>query len=114
MTPTGRRTFAKSLGLLGLFAIGVEGYKQASEKLVFKGDELATDDVVKQLNYSGHYLSFKATYGEIDTSPVDPISVTFRNGTRYIPGTEKNVSVDLKPGPDGKLYVKERDIWRKV
>jgi hypothetical protein len=22
--------------------------------------------------------------------------------------------VALKPGPDGKLYVKEGDIWRKV
>lgn len=113
MTPTGRRTFAKSLGLLGLFAIGIEGYKQASQKLVFKSDELAADDVVKQLNF-GNYLSFQATYGEIDTTPVNPNSISAFNVQKYIPGTEKNVSVYLKPGPDGKLYVKEGDIWRKV
>ena len=28
--------------------------------------------------------------------------------------TEKNVKVNIVPGPDGKLYVKENDTWRKI
>jgi len=110
MTTTGRRSFAKSLGLLGLFAVGVEGYKQVSERIVYKDDKIASEELAKKLDHGGH-LSFRAEYGEIDTTHQDsPIS--FR--PEYIPGTKKEVSVALKPGPDGKLYVKEGDIWRKV
>ena len=110
MTPTGRRTFAKSLGLLGLFAVGVEGYKQASERIVYKDDTVASDEIAKKLDSNGH-LSFTAKYGEVDTTPSQS-SIGY--GPKYIPGTEKEITVALKPGPDGKLYVKEGDIWRKV
>lgn len=32
----------------------------------------------------------------------------------FAPSYKKQVSVALKPGPDGNLYVKENDKWRKV
>ena len=35
-------------------------------------------------------------------------------GPNYKPGTEVKVDVKIVPGPDGKLYVKENDTWRKI
>ena len=115
MNPIGRRNFAKSLGLVGLLAVGVEGYKQAKERIVYKQDELPTAELEKQLN-ENPVLQLQATYGE----KLPPQQSSFGNhyfigvGPNYKPGTEKRVSVNMVPGPDGKLYVKENDIWRKV
>lgn len=113
MEPTARRNFAKSLGLLGLFAVGVEGYKQvsASERIVYKDDKIASEELAKKLD-DGYHLSFTAKYGEIDDNAYSRYALY--TGSKYKAGTEKEVTILLKPGPDGKLYVKEGDIWRKV
>ena len=115
MNPIGRRNFAKSLGLVGLLAVGVEGYKQAKEKIVYKQDELPTAELEKQLEQKP-VLQLQAIYGE-EMPPqqyygTNMYVVGF--GPNYKPGTEKRVTVNMAPGPDGKLYVKENDIWRKV
>ena len=115
MNPIGRRNFAKSLGLVGLLAVGVEGYKQAKERIVYKQDELPTAELEKQLEQKP-VLQLQAIYGE----ELPPQQSSYENyyfigmGPRYKPGTEKHVKVNMAPGPDGKLYVKENDIWRKV
>ena len=116
MNPVGRRNFAKSLGLVGLLAVGVEGYKQAKERIVYKQDELPTAELEKQLE-GKPVLQLQATYGE-QMPPAHLYGTNnvyvFNVGPNYKPGTEKNVQVKIVPGPDGKLYVKENDIWRKV
>jgi hypothetical protein len=116
MNPIGRRNFAKSLGLAGLLAVGVEGYKQAKERIVYKQDEIPTKELEEQLN-TKPVLQISATYGE----ELPPAKLYGTNsmyivgyGPTYKPGTEKHVSVNIAPGPDGKLYVKENDIWRKM
>jgi len=61
-------------------------------------------------------LQIQATYGE----ELPPQQSSYGNyflvgtGPNYKPGTEKNVRVNIVPGPDGKLYVKENDTWRKI
>lgn len=35
-------------------------------------------------------------------------------GKRFVPGTEKQVSVSMVPGPDGELYIKVNGQWKKV
>lgn len=115
MNPVGRRSFAKSLGLVGLFAVGVESYKQAKEKIVYKQDELPTAELEKQLEKKP-VLQLNATYGE-EMPPQQYYGTNMYVigiGPKYKPGTEKHVSVNIAPGPDGKLYVKENDIWRKM
>ena len=116
MNSVGRRNFAKSLGLVGLLAVGVEGYKQAKERIVYKQDELPTAELEKQLE-TKPVLQLAATYGE-EVPPAKLYGTNsvyvFNIGPTYKPGTEKRVSVNMVPGPDGKLYVKENDIWRKV
>jgi hypothetical protein len=115
MNPTSRRSFAKSLGLVGLLAVGVEGYKQVKEKIVYKQDELPTAELEKQLEKKP-VLQLNATYGE-EMPPQQYLGTNMYVigiGPRYKPGTEKHVTVNIAPGPDGKLYVKENDIWRKV
>jgi hypothetical protein len=110
-----RRAFAKSLGLLGLVAAGVEGYKEVKERIVYKQDEVPTEELQKQLEKKP-VLQISATYGE----ELPPVQSYYGNmvftgfGPKYKPGTEKQVSVNIVPGPDGKLYVKENDSWRKM
>ncbi len=110
-----RRNFLKGLGLSGLFLAGVEGYRQAKEKIVYKQDELPTKELEAQLN-TKPVLQLSATYGE-------ELPPQKYYGTNYIitgldpnykPGTEVKVDVQIVPGPDGKLYVKENDTWRKI
>lgn len=111
-----RRSFAKSLGLIGLLTIGIEGYKESKERIVYKQDELPTKELEEQLN-TKPVLQLTATYGEEMPAAAyyGTNNYTFVGlGPNYKPGTEKRVDVKIVPGPDGKLYVKENDIWRKV
>lgn len=116
MNPVGRRNFAKSLGLVGLLAVGVEGYRQVKERIVYKQDELPTAELEKQLE-GKPVLQLQATYGE-EIPPAKLYGTNsmyiFSTGPNYKPGTENRVSVNIVPGPDGKLYVKENDSWRKI
>ncbi len=113
MEPTKRRGFIKTLGLAGLVAVGVKGYQEAT-KIVYRADEFPSEELEKQLEKKP-VLQLQATYG----TPKPP--QYFSNqyvitgfGEEYVEGTEKKVSVQIVPGPDGKLYVKENDIWRKM
>lgn len=116
MNPTSRRSFAKSLGLVGLLAVGVEGYKQVKERIVYKQDELPTAELEKQLE-GKPVLQLNATYGE-EIPPAQFYGTNayyiLSTGPNYKPGTENRVTVNIVPGPDGKLYVKENDSWRKI
>jgi hypothetical protein len=112
MSLVGRRSFAKSLGLVGLVAVGVSGYKEAKERIVYKQDELPTKELEAQLEKKP-VLQLNVTYGEELPPPTNGIFFVGL-GPNYKPGTEKQVRVNLVPGPDGKLYVKENDIWRKI
>lgn len=121
MNSTSRRNFAKSLGLVGLLGVGIQGYQTAKERIVYKQDELPTKELEEQLNKKP-VLQLTATYGE-EMPPVQYYGTNYTNyvitgigpiGPTYKPGTEKHVSVNIVPGPDGKLYVKENDTWRKM
>jgi len=114
MEPVGRRSFTRSLGLLGLVAVGVEGYKEAT-KIVYRGDEFPTEDLEKQLEKKP-VLQLMATYGTPKPKPAYSMNQYMITGwgEDYVEGTKKEVSVQIVPGPDGKLYVKENDTWRKI
>lgn len=115
MNDNNRRNFVKGLGLSGLFLAGVAGYKEAKERIVYKQDELPTKELEEQLN-TKPVLQLSATYGE-ELPPqkyYGTNTYVIGYGPQYKPGTEKNVSVKIVPGPDGKLYVKENDTWRKI
>jgi len=115
MEPTSRRSFAKGLGLLGLLSVGVAGYKEATSvpTVVYKQDELPTKELEAQLSSPGvAKISMQAVYGT--PKPHNPYSINFYGMNNFVEGTRKEVWVDLVPGPDGKLYVKENDIWRKI
>lgn len=109
-----RRNFLKGLGLSGLFLAGVAGYKEAKERIVYKQDELPTKELEEQLN-TKPVLQLTATYGEeMPPTKLYGNMYVIGFGPNYKPGTEKQVSVNIVPGPDGKLYVKENDKWRKI
>jgi hypothetical protein len=111
MEPTKRRAFVKTLGLAGLVAVGVKGYQEAT-KIVYRADEFPSEDLEKQLEKKP-VLQLQATYG----TPKPRNSNSFYvigYGEDYVEGTRKDISVQIVPGPDGKLYVKENDTWRKV
>lgn len=114
MEPVGRRSFAKTLGLIGLVATGVEAYKETT-KIVYRGDEFPTEDLEKQLE-NKPVLKLMATYGTPKPKPAYSMNQYYIPswGGDYVEGTQKEVSVQIVPGPDGKLYVKENDTWRKI
>jgi hypothetical protein len=113
MNPTGRRNFAKTLGLFGLLSVGVKGYQEVTERIVYKQDELPTKELEAILEKKP-MLQLHAVYG----TPKPVSSWSQYNivgwGDEYVEGTEKKVIVTMVPGPDGKLYVKENDAWRKI
>jgi hypothetical protein len=115
MSDSVRRNFLKGLGISGLFLAGAEGYREVKERIVYKQDELPTKELEALLEKKP-VLQLTATYGE----EMPPQQSSYGNyffigtGPNYKPGTEKRVSVNIVPGPDGKLYVKENDIWRKM
>ena len=117
MNPVGRRSFAKTLGLVGLLSIGVKGYQEVTERIVYKEDEIPTKELEAQLE-GKPVLQLMATYGEEIPAPKYTFGgspyYTFYTGPTYKEGTKKEVSVRMVPGPDGKLYVKENDTWRKI
>jgi hypothetical protein len=118
MESSTRRNFAKTLGLVGLVAVGVKGYQEAT-KIIYKQDELPTKELEAFLEKKP-VLQLQATYGEEISNYTDyttPNGQSYRimgMGTKYKEGTEVNVKVNIVPGPDGKLYVKENDTWRKI
>ena len=97
-----RRSLIKGLGLSGLFLAGVEGYKQAKERIVYKQDELPTKELEEQLEKKP-VLQLSATYGEEVPNYTDYITPqgNYRilgMGKKYKEGTEKQVSVQIVPG----------------
>jgi hypothetical protein len=116
MNPVGRRSFAKGLGLIGLIGVGVAGYKEAKERLMPAPDELASKELSDKLDEQP-VLSLQATYGEKIPPPAFSSYGQFIVSgivPNYKPGTEIRVQAKMQVGPDGKLYVKENDIWRKI
>ena len=112
---TSRRNLIKGLGLTGLFLAGVAGYKEAKERIVYKQDEVPTKELEALLEKKP-VLQLQATYGE-ELPPQTYFGTNYyviSNSPQYKPGTEKHVKVNIVPGPDGKLYVKENDTWRKM
>ena len=116
MNPVARRSFMKGLGILGLVGAGVAGYKEAKEQLMPAPDQLASKEVVAVLEDQIATIALNATYGEKLPPPISSYGEIFYVGfgPKYKPGTEKQVQAKMQVGPDGKLYVKENDIWRKI
>ena len=117
-----RRSLIKGLGISGLFLAGVEGYKEAKERIIYKQDELPTKELEEQLEKKP-VLQLSVTYGTPKPKPTIPwydINQQYYFvgsngfGDEYVEGTRKDVKVNIVPGPDGKLYVKENDTWRKL
>jgi len=115
MNPVGRRSFAKGLGFIGLIGVGVAGYKEAKERLMPAPDELASKELSDKLDEQP-LLQLQATYGEKMPPPPPPAGqfMFIGTGPNYKPGTEIHVQAKMQVGPDGKLYVKENNIWRKI
>ena len=116
MDPTSRRSFAKTLGLLGLLSVGAKAYAEVKERIVYKEDELPTKELEKQLE-GKPMLQLMATYGTPKPKPAYSMNGYYMVsgfGDEYVEGTRKDVKVNIVPGPDGKLYVKENDTWRKI
>ena len=114
MDKTSRRSFAKTLGLAGLVVTGVAAYKEVKERIVYKQDEIPTKELEAQLEKKP-VLQLSVTYGTPKPPTYVPGQYHFVGvGEDYVEGTRKDVKVNIVPGPDGKLYVKENDIWRKI
>lgn len=138
---SGRRSFLKGFGLIGAVVAGATTpvVVQSKTKVVPAPLPGIDKDVVKVLTEQAPAtLTLQATYGEVAPPPPPPTfssPFTFtNNGTEYsrlvmnggggislgltqkqfVPGTENKQAVSLVPGPDGNLYIKVGDTWKRV
>ena len=96
-----RRGFLKNLGVFGgLAGAAYIGYREATEE---KPDK----EVIDKLGAGSSHLSITSGY---DPDPVK----TYGNYTLGLPTFKTYKTAVLQVGYDGKLYVKENDVWRKV
>jgi hypothetical protein len=108
---TTRRSFFKYLGM----GTGVAAGGAAAVVTMLPKDK---PKHIEQLD-GGANLQLRATYGErlaLGTgTPTNKLNVfSFNQGPEFVPGTEKQIDVTFKPGPDGELYLKVNGKWRKV
>lgn len=111
-----RRNFFKYLGLAG----GVAAGGAAAVAATLPKDKPEHLDQMDE----GSNLTIQHTYGEkLRLSSDGPLGLGttttsnrlyFDHQPQYVPGTQKQVSVGMKPGPDGELYLKVNGKWRKV
>ena len=127
---TSRRDFfrggAKGAGLLGAFVAGfaapivIEKTKEIHVKTL---DPLPAPTVdpqvvekIKEFTPSG-VLELHRTYGEVAPPEPNPSPYMFTStlgGPKFVPGTENNVRLGMMVGPDGELYVRVKDDWKRV
>ena len=127
---TSRRDFfrggAKGAGLLGAFVAGIAApivIEKTKEIHVKTLDPLPAPTVdpqvvekIKEFTPSG-VLELHRTYGEVAPPEPNPSPYMFTStfgGPKLVPGTEKNVRLGMMVGPDGQLYVKVKDDWKRV
>lgn len=69
-------------------------------------------------SYSGYYM-FDGNVG-IGSSQerlrlcADGSTTMLFNQKKFVPGTEQQQTVSLVPGPDGELYIRIGDTWKRV
>jgi len=71
---------------------------------------------IKEFTPSG-VLELHRTYGEVAPPEPNPSPYMFTStlgGPKLVPGTENNVRVGMMVGPDGQLYVRVKDDWKRV
>jgi hypothetical protein len=113
MAESSRRNFfrgaGKGAGLLGAFFAGVSA-PAIAETVKQKVDPSVVAKIEEQSCHGN--ISLIRTYGEI--APKTDSPYTFDIGPNFVPGTEKTMKVHLAPGPDGELYLKINDEWKRV
>jgi hypothetical protein len=137
-----RRKFLKGFGLLGAVVAGasapviIERTKEVQVPLPFpKSDPNVIAKIEEQTPAT---ITLLSKYGEI-APPPPPVAINnngygvISNGSyittatpnfgsfsissgdkKFVPGTEKEVSVKMVPGPDGELYLNVNGTWKKV
>jgi hypothetical protein len=113
MAESSRRNFfrgaGKGAGLLGAFFAGV--YAPAIVETVKQKIDPSVAAKIEEQSSHGN-LSLIRTYGEIAPKTDSPYTLCV--GPNFVPGTEKTMTVHMVPGPDGELYLKINDEWKRV
>lgn len=134
-----RRKFIKGVGIFGAMATAIVAGRAA----VIDNKPKANPDMVNIIEHQNPAtITLTSTYGELQPPPPPPppskyvfngtgvvyggsgptwvanpnlgnLTVTMNQG-KFIPGTEKEVSLKLVPGPDGKLYLNINGEWKEV
>ena len=117
MEQPSRRNLLKYLGFgagaaVAVYASGSAGAAATGYSLGSRKKEV--EDAVREINELGpNTLALTNTYGEIDKTPRHKGFIGWNN-KRIVPGTEKQVTIPMAPGPDGHLYLKINNEWRRI
>jgi len=122
-----RRNFltgsAKGASIFGAFLGGLAApvivERVVETQVPFSPPSLPTVDpkVVEKIKESAPsgILELHRTYGEVVPPKPNSSPFVITNGEpKFVPGTENNVRVGMMVGPDGELYIRVKDDWKRV
>lgn len=111
-----RRGFIKCGGLFGTL-LGAAAVPSVVEKITMPAapEDGVSNETITQLESNISHMQLHAQYGEKITEPRERARIT-SDGFYFAAQPEYNntVSVTLKPGPDGELYIKKNGQWQKI
>lgn len=100
-----RRQFLRSFGIFGLSA-------GASAPALADSETKIPKEVIEKLDESPHHLVLMGQYDKKPQKTYD-----YNGATIYMsaqPEYNTLTQVAMKAGPDGNLYIKINDVWKKV
>lgn len=107
-----RRTFLRNGGLFGALLGAVSS--PALANVVNKSSEVS-EDVIKALESNSTGITLVNSYDETWSTGAKEVMRIGSNGSMGIGVTPtKQTNVEMKPGPDGNLYIKANHVWKKV
>jgi hypothetical protein len=108
-----RRDFFKMGGMVGAIAAGGVIGGVVGTKVLSAKDNTHIDKIKEQALRNG-ILTIHTKYGILDDSSHPSRGIYISSGPTYRPGTVKEYQVGMVPGPDGELYLRINNEWRKV
>ena len=112
-----RRSFLRKGGLFGaLVAAASAPAVAAASPLPTPTRNSVSKETIEALDSNPMTLHLQAGYGEKVAESNERMRITSEGGFYFNPQPEynKQVNVAIKPGPDGHLYVKINDEWKKI
>ena len=112
-----RRAFLRNGGLFGAL-LGAASVPTVVDRMTIAATPKSgvSEETVAELESNPMTLHLQAGYGEKQSEAQERMRITSEGGFYFNPQPEynKTVTAAIKPGPDGELYIKTNDTWKRI